>query len=458
MLDAIFYTDLQQDERDVIVALESCEIKLDRLFNTYSALMEASEVNLREAELKCFEESGNIDDLEDYYREAEEKTAEQTEGIFSKIKQAIVNFFKGISNFFKGKKDKVANEGEVDAPKGLLGFVQKIGNAFKTGFSTIKAALLKHKKGVILGGAAVAVALAAFKFVTNENLDAVSEGNSTEKIKVIEAKNATQQLIEGADQLAIACEEVDDKKADKGTKDLLSRLKGIGAVMRRAGNKLLDYCGQIKDKFTGKRKGSDPITTNDNNGKVVKDYTNASDKDPNKKKRSDDKRGFLQRRKDRKAGHEGNEVGDNLKKIKDAERKGTHRYSREVLLSDYEKNGSIPKNHATWPDIEWVIKKTGDYKLAEKKDIEKWENEIRDLPGRDEYKLQFLKSKFHVTLEADEDEDLLLDDIFEESENDWMDETDVDFWERNGDAFVEDAAEIDDLLNELFIGESVDDD
>ena len=59
------YDDVTAEERKEIVALESAEIALDRAIMAYDVIMESQELQLREAELKCFEEAGDVNTLMD---------------------------------------------------------------------------------------------------------------------------------------------------------------------------------------------------------------------------------------------------------------------------------------------------------------------------------------------------------------------------------------------------------
>ena len=59
------YDDVSAEERKEVVALESAEIALDRAILAYDVIMESRELQLREAELKCFEESGDVNVLMD---------------------------------------------------------------------------------------------------------------------------------------------------------------------------------------------------------------------------------------------------------------------------------------------------------------------------------------------------------------------------------------------------------
>ena len=75
------YDDVTAEERAEIVALESAEIALDRAVMAYDVIMESRDLQLREAELKCFAESGDVNKLIDFYEAAEENTEEKKKGL-----------------------------------------------------------------------------------------------------------------------------------------------------------------------------------------------------------------------------------------------------------------------------------------------------------------------------------------------------------------------------------------
>ena len=76
-------------------------LKLDRLSLAYEMACRKEELDIREAEIRCMQESGDIDLLESYYMEASEESGEQKKNIFKRLWDAIRGFFTRISNFIK---------------------------------------------------------------------------------------------------------------------------------------------------------------------------------------------------------------------------------------------------------------------------------------------------------------------------------------------------------------------
>lgn len=90
------YEDVTDEQRVEIVALESAEIALDRAVTAYDVIMEARDMQLREAELKCFAESGDVNVLMDFYEDAKESTEEKKKGVLATIWEKIINFINKI--------------------------------------------------------------------------------------------------------------------------------------------------------------------------------------------------------------------------------------------------------------------------------------------------------------------------------------------------------------------------
>ena len=137
------YDDVTAEERAEIVALESAEIALDRAVMAYDVIMESRDLQLREAELKCFAESGDVNKLIDFYEAAEENTEEKKKGIIATIWDKIMSFIDKILGRSKKKKDEETYVGSSNLPKA----VQAVVNAAKavTEFLTnpIKAVFTK---------------------------------------------------------------------------------------------------------------------------------------------------------------------------------------------------------------------------------------------------------------------------------------------------------------------------
>ena len=127
MLNYELYDSISEDDRKYAVALESAEISLDRSLLALDAIMESEELKIREAELKCFEESGDVLSLMDYYEDAKEGTAEKKKGVIATIWDKIISFI----NKILGRDDKKDEKSQYAVDAETKTKIQKLGDAVK---------------------------------------------------------------------------------------------------------------------------------------------------------------------------------------------------------------------------------------------------------------------------------------------------------------------------------------
>ena len=112
--------------RDELIALESATIEMEQASLAYNTAARLSEVHAREAELRCYAEGGDVFTLAEYYEAAEQKDAENKEGLFQKIWSKIKNVWNKIRNFLAGdtsggnEKDMVEINGPMYALANLI--------------------------------------------------------------------------------------------------------------------------------------------------------------------------------------------------------------------------------------------------------------------------------------------------------------------------------------------------
>ena len=87
-------------------SFEKMSLNIDRLLLAYESVCRKEELDIREAEIRCMEESGDIDLLESYYMEAAEENEEKKKNIFKRIWEQIQKFFKRIADFIRGSDKK----------------------------------------------------------------------------------------------------------------------------------------------------------------------------------------------------------------------------------------------------------------------------------------------------------------------------------------------------------------
>ena len=258
MLTNILYTDhMSEDDIALEAAVEAADIKVDRMLSAYKAICEKAELDLREAELRCFQESGDMDDLTSFYMEAEEKTEEKKKGLLSNIWQAIKDLCKKIKNFFVGEKDKIDPNQTYEAPTGVMGIVTKVGNFIK-GLGKGFVNFLKSHKGLsgilALTGSAGVIAILCNKDKIKELFDKKKENvKGTALIKFKDECGEICEVIHGSIE--------NITEGDEGAseaKTILSSLKSVGtSVINYAlgkGADLVDAAGDTAKGLIGTAK------------------------------------------------------------------------------------------------------------------------------------------------------------------------------------------------------------
>ena len=160
MLDNIYNSYLTGDERLEAIEEAKQEALLDKLCTMYEMVDMNLRLNLKDAEIKVFEESGTYDDLQFLYEEAQAEANQQKEGIFSKIiegVQKLINtILNGIKNFFNKSNEQNADEiVEVDNSliedhNNVLHWWDKVKNWFSQNVN-------KAKMVALVGGTALVV-------------------------------------------------------------------------------------------------------------------------------------------------------------------------------------------------------------------------------------------------------------------------------------------------------------
>lgn len=170
------YTGSDEFERDLEIEFMKESVALDRTLLILHTIEESAAIRAREAEIRCIEESGNIDVLEGYYREAAEEAEDKKQGIIQKVWELIKQMFKNLKEFLVGSKqakklrEDAANNVEYgldDEGEESLSYIKKITNAIHGGEGSLKALFHDKKTWAILGGTAAlaggAVALTVAK-------------------------------------------------------------------------------------------------------------------------------------------------------------------------------------------------------------------------------------------------------------------------------------------------------
>lgn len=285
----VLYNDLPADELDFELACESAELRADRAVATYRAICEKAELDLREAELLCIQESGDMDSLEDLYMEAEEKTADKKQGVLASVWAAIKNFFEKIKNFFTGKKKEIDPKSKGQINQGTDGF-------FKTGVAKIRQFLSKVK--TLIGehkAASIAIAavttlggVVAVKAILSKNKDTEKEASKakdpkeTTAVVTISGETALRYIEAGnslCDEGKKVAEDVAEMKIDDP-----SILELVKAIIHKICETIKAQMGKITAVFTNlKNKVKKGADSSDDNGGQAPDTKDSGNKIDQKK-------------------------------------------------------------------------------------------------------------------------------------------------------------------------------
>lgn len=282
-MDFILHTDyLTESEITEEIAFESAVLGLDRLTTAYTAMCEKAEMDLREAELKCVEESGNMDDLIALYTEAKENTEEKSQGIFSKIWEGLVNLFNRIKDFFSKKEKDVDPDKKYGMPKGLINTIKSAVNFLMTWVGNAVNGILKWVKDhpvidvTALGGLSIAI------FCNRDKIKDYFKNKEKESIPghvIIEVINL---LKKGASKVM---DWATSKKDDKATEDdnkAAGLLTKIAAGMKDVVSSICSFIN-VKDKSNDASEEETGSNSDNSKGKSTNTSDDSKGKDTNLK-------------------------------------------------------------------------------------------------------------------------------------------------------------------------------
>lgn len=253
------YTGSDEFERELEIEFMKESVALDRTLLILHTIEESAAISAREAEIRCIEESGNIDVLEGYYREAAEEAEGKEQGIIQKVWELIKQMFKNLKEFLVGSKqakklrEDAANNVEYgldDEGEESLSYIKKITNAIHGGEGSLKALFKDKKTWAILGGtAALAGGAVALTVAKHKHKAGELNGIMETIMKIIDAG------VEKIKTTAVAVGGFISKKAEDIAKKFVEFL-----------NKAKDWILKIAAKFRGgSSEGEDAHEKDDGN-------------------------------------------------------------------------------------------------------------------------------------------------------------------------------------------------
>lgn len=265
MFDVLYNDNTEFMQETVDLMKES--LKIDRVLLAYESVCKQQELDIAEAELRCMEESGDINTLENLYMEAVDNTEEKKEGLLSRAWNAIINFFKSIKDkIFGSKARKVLEQNKdskVDVDKNAWGLLQKfksfcsavgskvsglIFSAFD--FYTSKDNSMLEKVLATLGftGLAALTTMPFFvKAADGRPIVTVAVSAVADMITGC-AKDASEKVTAGIQKLKEKSAKTEDQKEKASQNKFIKALKHVGEFIVAIVNKLLQAGSYVKNK------------------------------------------------------------------------------------------------------------------------------------------------------------------------------------------------------------------
>lgn len=272
----VLYNEYTDDfERDFDLGIMKESVKAERAILALSTIMEKEEIDLREAEIRCMEESADVDTLEGYYREAADESAEKKEGLIKRAWEFIKNMFKRIKEFLFGSKqakklaEMAKNGDEIGVDEegnkfitALKNFKSKVGTTIS---SWIKAFLDQNTWKIVLEIVGIGVIGAAVPLTVN----------GVKKYKAGEISGIKDYFSNIADTVAKTPESV-FKLAGDAKDEVVKKFHQVTGWISKVVKKLLSFVG-----IGPKEKDIDIKRKDEETGEVVK---TVKDLDPKTKK------------------------------------------------------------------------------------------------------------------------------------------------------------------------------
>ena len=262
----VLYNDNTEFMQETVDLMKK-SLKIDRVLLAYESVCKQQELDIAEAELRCMEESSDINTLENLYMEAVDNTEEKKEGLLSRAWNAIINFFKSIKDkIFGSKARKVLEQNKdskVDVDKDAWGLLQKfksfcsavgskvsglIFSAFD--FYTSKDNSMLEKVLTTLGftGLAVLTTMPFFvKAADGRPIVTVAVSAVADMITGC-AKDASEKVTAGIQKLKEKSAKTKDQKEKASQNKFIKALKHVGDFIVAIVNKLLQAGSYVKNK------------------------------------------------------------------------------------------------------------------------------------------------------------------------------------------------------------------
>ena len=173
-----FYEDFMESGVDYTdpseIALARDQVQMQKMVVALESAEAMHEISLREAELKCYAESGSDEDFIGYVEAANNSLEQKTDNIIKKLWKKVEDFFTKLKEKIFGTNDvNLPDDSEVHMPRVVANFLEKLSGLW----AQAKAAIANAKKKLsenpvwqkfilLMATAVAAIATSAFILVT----------------------------------------------------------------------------------------------------------------------------------------------------------------------------------------------------------------------------------------------------------------------------------------------------
>ena len=173
-----FYEDFMESGVDYTdsseLALARDQVQMQKMVVALESAEAMHEISLREAELKCYAESGSDEDFIGYVEAANNNLEQKTDNIIKRLWKKVEDFFTKLKEKIFGTNDvNLPDDSEVHMPRVVANFLDKLAGLW----SQVKAAIANAKKKLsenpawqkfilLMATAVAAIATSAFILVT----------------------------------------------------------------------------------------------------------------------------------------------------------------------------------------------------------------------------------------------------------------------------------------------------
>ena len=251
-----FYEDFMESGVDYTdsseLALARDQVQMQKMIVALESAEAMHEISLREAELRCYVESGSDEDFIGYVEAANNNLEQKTDNIIKKLWKKVEDFFTKLKEKIFGTNDvNLPDDSEVHMPRVVANFLDKLAGLWaqaKAAIANVKKKLSENpvwQKFILLMATAVAaIATGAFILVTKMDklkLDVKEKFSKDDTVMSGKKFNGVRSLL---NNMADHVKGIAKKNANSATGDA-----DTAQEMSKFGTHLNTLAGKVKAPF-----------------------------------------------------------------------------------------------------------------------------------------------------------------------------------------------------------------